>query len=45
MPLAVTLKLAAAGARTVWLAGWAVSVGGTGAALTDRVALPLVALP
>ena len=45
MPVAVTLKVAVAGAVTVWLPGWAVIAGLTGAGFTVSVALLLVTLP
>ncbi len=45
MPVAVTEKVAVAGAVTVWLAGWVVMDGAVGAAFTVRVALLEVALP
>ncbi len=43
--MAATLKEAVWPAVTVWLPGWVVIVGATGAALTVRVAALLVALP
>jgi hypothetical protein len=43
--VAATLNEAVWPAVTVWLAGWAVIEGATGAALTVRVAALLVTLP
>ena len=43
--MAVTEKVAVWPAVTVWLAGWVVIVGGTGAGFTVRVAGLLVTLP
>jgi len=45
VPVAATLKEAVWPAVTVWLAGWVVIEGATGAALTVRVAALLVTLP
>jgi hypothetical protein len=45
VPVAVTLKVAVAGAVTVRLAGCALIEGATVAAFTVRVALLLVTLP
>ncbi len=45
MPVAVTLKEAVWPAVTVWLVGWVVIEGATGAAFTVRVAELLVTLP
>jgi hypothetical protein len=39
------VKLTFAPAVTVWLAGWVVMLGATGAGLTVKVAALLVALP
>ena len=43
--MAATLKKAVWPAATVWLAGWVVMEGATGAALTVRVAALLVTVP
>ena len=43
--MAATLKEAVWPAVTLWLAGWAVIEGATGAAFTVRVAALLVTLP
>ncbi len=45
MPVGVTLKVAVWPAVTVWLAGWVVIEGATGAEFTVRVAALLVTLP
>ena len=43
--MAATLKEAVCPAVTVWLAGWVVIEGATGAAFTVRLAALLVTLP
>ena len=45
MPEAVTEKVAVCPAVTVWLAGWLVIEGATGAGFTVRIAALLVTLP
>ena len=45
MPVAVTLKVAVAGAVTVWSAGCTVMAGATGAGVTVSSAALLVTLP
>jgi len=44
VPDAVTLKFAGCPAMIVWLAGWPVMVGATGAAVTVSIAALLVAV-
>lgn len=44
-PLAAAVKLALAGAVTLWLAGWVVMAGACVAAVTVKRAALLVALP
>jgi len=45
VPVAVTLKVVVCPAVTVWLEGWTVIDGATGAAVTVRVTALLVIVP